>query len=103
MTDNKMTKFRDVEIRAARGNKLTAKSWLTEAPLRSPAGINPLATKAITFPVSHRAPLCYRTPQRGAKPRSSNNATPLQKIPSKIFIYAATLDPGALQPFQNFS
>ncbi|HEY5850245.1 MAG TPA: urocanate hydratase [Lysobacter sp.] len=29
-----MTKFRDVEIRAARGNKLTAKSWLTEAPLR---------------------------------------------------------------------
>ena len=34
MTDNKMTKFRDVEIRASRGNKLTAKSWLTEAPLR---------------------------------------------------------------------
>ena len=34
MTDNKTTKFRDVEIRAARGNKLTAKSWLTEAPLR---------------------------------------------------------------------
>ncbi|MGE8068772.1 hypothetical protein, partial [Pseudomonas sp. NPDC089569] len=30
----KPTKFRDVEIRAARGNKLTAKSWLTEAPLR---------------------------------------------------------------------
>lgn len=28
------TKYRDVEIRAARGNKLTAKSWLTEAPLR---------------------------------------------------------------------
>src|SRR5476651_624533 len=28
------TKRRDVEIRAARGNKLTAKSWLTEAPLR---------------------------------------------------------------------
>ena len=36
MTDNtqKPTKYRDVEIRAARGNKLTAKSWLTEAPLR---------------------------------------------------------------------
>ncbi|MVV52400.1 urocanate hydratase, partial [Pseudomonas sp. PB120] len=36
MTDNtqKPTKFRNVEIRAARGNKLTAKSWLTEAPLR---------------------------------------------------------------------
>ena len=30
----KPTKYRDVEIRAARGNKLTAKSWLTEAPLR---------------------------------------------------------------------
>ncbi|MEG2914214.1 MAG: urocanate hydratase, partial [Pseudomonas sp.] len=39
MTDNNrtataFTKHRDVEIRAARGNKLTAKSWLTEAPLR---------------------------------------------------------------------
>ena len=37
MTDfsqNKPTKYRDVEIRAARGNTLTAKSWLTEAPLR---------------------------------------------------------------------
>ena len=35
MTDNtNSNKFRDVEIRAARGNKLTAKSWLTEAPLR---------------------------------------------------------------------
>ncbi len=36
MTDNtqKPTKVRNVEIRAARGNKLTAKSWLTEAPLR---------------------------------------------------------------------
>jgi urocanate hydratase len=36
VTDNtqKPTKYRDVEIRAARGNKLTAKSWLTEAPLR---------------------------------------------------------------------
>lgn len=34
MTDSKPTKFRNVEIRAARGNKLTAKSWLTEAPLR---------------------------------------------------------------------
>ncbi|MEB0298642.1 urocanate hydratase, partial [Pseudomonas sp. 10S4] len=39
MTDNKptatpFTKHRDVEIRAARGNKLTAKSWMTEAPLR---------------------------------------------------------------------
>ncbi|MEW9903832.1 MULTISPECIES: hypothetical protein, partial [Pseudomonas] len=32
MTDN--NKYRDVEIRAPRGNKLTAKSWLTEAPLR---------------------------------------------------------------------
>ncbi|WP_409521238.1 hypothetical protein, partial [Pseudomonas sp.] len=31
MTDNKLNKFRDVEIRAPRGNKLTAKSWLTEA------------------------------------------------------------------------
>ncbi|MGH8853403.1 MAG: urocanate hydratase [Telluria sp.] len=30
----KPTKYRDVEIRAAHGNKLTAKSWLTEAPLR---------------------------------------------------------------------
>jgi len=30
----KPTKYRDVEIRAARGNQLTAKSWLTEAPLR---------------------------------------------------------------------
>jgi urocanate hydratase len=29
-----MTKFRDTEIRAPRGNQLTAKSWLTEAPLR---------------------------------------------------------------------
>jgi len=28
------TKFRDIEIRAPRGNKLSAKSWLTEAPLR---------------------------------------------------------------------
>ena len=28
------TKYRDVEIRAPRGNQLTAKSWLTEAPLR---------------------------------------------------------------------
>ncbi|EJM21599.1 hypothetical protein PMI21_00526, partial [Pseudomonas sp. GM18] len=27
MTENKPTKFRDVEIRASRGNKLTAKSW----------------------------------------------------------------------------
>ncbi len=34
MTDSKPTKYRNVEIRAARGNKLTAKSWLTEAPLR---------------------------------------------------------------------
>ncbi|MBM3114152.1 urocanate hydratase, partial [Pseudomonas sp. W15-Feb18] len=34
MTDNNFKKFRDVEIRAARGNTLTAKSWLTEAPLR---------------------------------------------------------------------
>ncbi|MGX9079561.1 urocanate hydratase, partial [Klebsiella pneumoniae] len=37
MTDfsqNKPTKYRDVEVRAARGNTLTAKSWLTEAPLR---------------------------------------------------------------------
>ncbi|MCK8659378.1 hypothetical protein, partial [Pseudomonas umsongensis] len=30
----KTPRFRDVEIRAARGNTLTAKSWLTEAPLR---------------------------------------------------------------------
>ena len=29
-----MTRFRDTEIRAARGTTLTAKSWLTEAPLR---------------------------------------------------------------------
>ena len=28
------TKFRDVEIRAPRGTQLSAKSWLTEAPLR---------------------------------------------------------------------
>ncbi|HEX8587048.1 hypothetical protein, partial [Pseudomonas sp.] len=28
------TKRRDVEIRAARGTQLTAKSWMTEAPLR---------------------------------------------------------------------
>ena len=28
------TKYRDTEIRAPRGNTLTAKSWLTEAPLR---------------------------------------------------------------------
>ncbi|WP_438810796.1 hypothetical protein, partial [Pseudomonas laurentiana] len=28
-----MNKFRDVEIRAPRGTTLTAKSWLTEAPL----------------------------------------------------------------------
>jgi urocanate hydratase len=34
VTDNKPTKVRNVEIRASRGNKLTAKSWLTEAPLR---------------------------------------------------------------------
>src|SRR5512144_2571482 len=32
MTKN--TRFRDVEIRAPRGNQLNAKSWLTEAPLR---------------------------------------------------------------------
>ncbi|MCO7597515.1 hypothetical protein, partial [Pseudomonas guariconensis] len=30
----KASRFRDTEIRAPRGNKLTAKSWLTEAPLR---------------------------------------------------------------------
>ncbi|MFV3307231.1 urocanate hydratase, partial [Pseudomonas sp. NY15181] len=30
----KPTRFRDVEIRAPRGNQLNAKSWLTEAPLR---------------------------------------------------------------------
>ena len=30
----KGTMYRDVEIRAPRGSKLTAKSWLTEAPLR---------------------------------------------------------------------
>ncbi|RFQ18249.1 hypothetical protein D0N87_25735, partial [Pseudomonas sp. ATCC 13867] len=29
-----MTKFRDVEIRAPRGTQRSAKSWLTEAPLR---------------------------------------------------------------------
>ncbi len=29
-----MSLFRDTEIRAARGTTLTAKSWLTEAPLR---------------------------------------------------------------------
>ena len=36
MTDatRKPEKYRDVEIRAPRGNTLTAKSWLTEAPLR---------------------------------------------------------------------
>jgi len=36
MTDqrNQNDKFRDIEIRAPRGNKLHAKSWLTEAPLR---------------------------------------------------------------------
>ena len=28
------TKYRDIEIRAPRGTTLTAKSWLTEAPLR---------------------------------------------------------------------
>lgn len=28
------SKFRDIEIRAPRGTTLTAKSWLTEAPLR---------------------------------------------------------------------
>lgn len=28
------TKYRDTEIRAPHGNTLTAKSWLTEAPLR---------------------------------------------------------------------
>jgi urocanate hydratase len=27
-------RYRDVEIRARRGNQLQAKSWLTEAPLR---------------------------------------------------------------------
>ncbi|MGH8815324.1 MAG: hypothetical protein ACREX5_01945, partial [Achromobacter pestifer] len=27
-------RYRDVVIRAPRGNQLTAKSWLTEAPLR---------------------------------------------------------------------
>ena len=27
-------RFRDVEIRAARGSEITAKSWLTEAALR---------------------------------------------------------------------
>ena len=36
MTDNTQNsnKFRDVQIRAARGNTLTAKSWLTEPPMR---------------------------------------------------------------------
>lgn len=36
MTDNsqKPTKYRATSIRAACGNTLTAKSWLTEAPLR---------------------------------------------------------------------
>jgi urocanate hydratase len=29
-----MTKFRDTEIRAPRGTQLSAKSWMTEAPLR---------------------------------------------------------------------
>ncbi|KAB0483915.1 hypothetical protein, partial [Pseudomonas psychrophila] len=28
------TRHRDGEIRAARGTQLTAKSWMTEAPLR---------------------------------------------------------------------
>ncbi|MBM1187648.1 hypothetical protein, partial [Pseudomonas lundensis] len=28
------TRHRDGEIRAARGTRLTAKSWMTEAPLR---------------------------------------------------------------------
>ena len=28
------SRYRDVEIRAARGTTLSAKSWLTEAPLR---------------------------------------------------------------------
>jgi urocanate hydratase len=31
---NQATRHRDVVIRAPRGNKLNAKSWLTEAPLR---------------------------------------------------------------------
>ena len=30
----KSKRYRDVEIRAPRGKQLTAKSWLTEAPLR---------------------------------------------------------------------
>lgn len=30
----KTNKYRDIEIRAPRGTTLTAKSWLTEAPLR---------------------------------------------------------------------
>ena len=33
-TLEKSNRYRDVEIRAPRGNTLTAKSWLTEAPLR---------------------------------------------------------------------
>ncbi|CAI8940323.1 hypothetical protein EMIT0P218_40293 [Pseudomonas sp. IT-P218] len=62
---------------------------------------------AMSFPlsdyVSHSAPLCYRTPQRGAKPRLSNKILSPQKSPQKNFIHARTLIPGALQPFQNFS
>ena len=33
-TPETWTKHREVEVRAARGTKLTAKSWMTEAPLR---------------------------------------------------------------------
>ncbi|MGY2189937.1 hypothetical protein, partial [Pseudomonas sp. SDO5591_S426] len=57
----------------------------------------------LLFSVPQSAPLCYRTPQGGAKPRSSNNAHALHKILPKNFIYARTLVSGALQPFQNFS
>ena len=43
-------RFRDTEIRASRGTKLTAKSWMTEAPLRmlmnnlDPEGMEDTAT-----------------------------------------------------------
>jgi len=63
----------------------------------------PSPQKAVLKSVPECAPLCYRTPQRGAKPRSGNGIHTPRKFPPKNFIFARTLDPGAFQPFQNFS
>jgi hypothetical protein len=50
--------------------------------------------------VSLRAPLCYRTPQRGAKPHSVTAIPSAQKALRKNFISLAAL---ALPVFQSIS